>query len=107
LAVFETLGERIWQSCGPDSGGSTGDVVLDPPVNRLQSTSIELQPRRAGVAVTRLADAARIHQPFAPLERDLLPVRSGLAGGRSPILAAERKCDMRVADEANAVLLDV
>ncbi len=77
LSVLEAFGERLRQLRGPDRRGRTGDVVVGPVVAGGPPLGVELQPRGPRVAITRLADAARVDQPLALGEIELTRRRPG------------------------------
>src|SRR6185312_14287453 len=65
LTVLQALGQRVRQPCGADRARGPRDVVVGAHERRRALVEIEQQPRCARVAVARLADAARVQQPFA------------------------------------------
>src|SRR4051812_46696002 len=106
LTVLQAVGERVREARGADRRLGARDVVLDPLPRRVPAVEIEQEVRRAGVAVARLADRARIEDPLALAHIGARAVRAGGAGDAlAP--AHEGQGDVRVADQADAVALGV
>ena len=68
---------------------------------------VQQQPGGAGIAVARLPDAPGIEQPFAAGHVELGALTARFARCRLTLVAHERRGDVGVADQANAVGLGV
>ena len=73
----------------------------------IQALGVEQQPGGARVAVARLADAARVEDPLAVGDVDLLAAAARRAGGRLALGAHEGQRHVRVADQRQALGLGV
>src|SRR5947208_7100508 len=105
LTVLQALGERVRQARRADRRGGAGDVVVGAQERSGQPVEVEQQPRRARIAIARLADAARVDQPFAGGEIESRAVAPRLAGRELALAARERQRHVRMADEAKAMAL--
>ena len=86
------------------------DVVADPVIGRLPALGVELEPRRPRVAVAGLPDAAGVDQPPSLVDLEAGPGPGLPAAGLAAVVVAvggrEEQGDVRMADEADPLLLD-
>jgi arginyl-tRNA synthetase len=106
-ADLQALCERSRESGRADRRSRGLDVVVDPVPAPLPGLGVELEPGGAWVAVTGLADAARVEQPFALAQLDLGPPGGLTALRVAPAAAAnadEEERDVGVADQPDPLL---
>src|SRR5204863_8046210 len=88
-------------------GGGAVDVVGRALPGGGLGRGVEQQPRGARVPVAGLANRARVDEPLAARHRGALAAAPGLAGRRLAVGAREAQRDVRVADQADALVLRV
>ena len=107
MSIDQARRQRLRQLRGADLGAGGFNVVGHAPERQGRLIVVVHRVARGRVAVARLAHAARVDQPIALGELQLLPVVARLAAGRSTRKPAERQGDVRVADQGDALGLNV
>src|SRR3954471_3526935 len=96
LPVVEPVGERDREACLLDCARGVVDRVLDAAPGGTPGLEVEKEPRRAGVAVARRADAAGVDDPVALGQVELGAAGRVLAGDRPRRLPPEVERNVRV-----------